>query len=179
MGDVTNEFKENVYSEPPPQKPVIDITINVPMPPKGKQRPRARVLAGGKRATVYTDKKQRTWESDFRDHARRQMPAELLSGALRVDVVAYIKRPQRLYRRADPEGPLFCVVTPDADNILKSTTDALAVFFTGSDAAVAQTSCVKVYTEKHTAPRVLVRIRSLEPGTVERQAIQRVLLGAS
>lgn len=175
MGDITKEFREHVTDGTEHIEHGIDLVITIPMKPRGKQRPRA--TARGKHARVYTPKQTRTFEAEFADHARRQMPAEKLDGLLRIDIVAFIHRPKRLERKKDPDGPIFCGVAPDADNILKSAIDALQGFMVGTDAMVAHAQCTKLYTERGGKPRMLVRIRSLIAGTNERQSIQRAMFG--
>ena len=180
MGDVTREFRDSVYRDDGNgDRPIgIDLVLHIPMAPRGKGRPRATVRPGSKHAHIYTPKKTRSYEEDFAAYAARQMPSEKLSGLLRIDVVAFIHRPKRLQRKRDPDGPLYCPKTPDSDNILKSAIDGLARFFEGTDAMVARCGCLKVYAERGGSPRMLVRIRSLEAGDGERQAIQQIMYGS-
>ena len=174
MGDVTREFRENVSAEPGRQPGAqaqgIDIVLNVPMAPRGKGR--ARASKGG---FMYTPKKTRDFEKDLREYIRPRMPDKPIAGLLRVDVLAFIQRPKRLTRRKDPDGPLLCGRTPDCDNILKACLDSIAVYFEQSDACVAHGQCVKFYTERTGKPRIMIRIRSIEPGTDERETIHRII----
>ena len=178
MGDVTKEKRESIRScvnesLPNQEHSQTDILLQIPMKPRGKQRARGTVKNG--RTMHYTPKTTRDFERDFAEHARRQMPGKKLCGLLRIEVVAFIQRPKRLMRKRDPEGPLYCPVTPDADNILKSCIDSLAWAMEKGDQQVARASCVKLYSEMGGQARMLIRIRSLEQDTTERQTIQRVM----
>tara|TARA_Y100001963_G_scaffold20259_1_gene25787 strand:- start:542 stop:1081 length:540 start_codon:yes stop_codon:yes gene_type:complete len=177
MGDITKEKRwciEYEASDDPVNREAdtIDIVITIPMKPRGKQRPRS-----GRGGRMYTPKGTRDFENEIQEHAARQMPSDKLKGLLRIDVVAFIQRPKRLMRRTDPDGPIYCGVTPDEDNILKGVQDALQLFMEGSDAVVAHGQCSKFYTSRQGKPRMIVRIRSLIAGSNERKLIQQTILG--
>lgn len=138
----------------------LPIVLSIPLPPKGKGRPRA--TAAGGHARVYTPAATRRWEAQLAACAQQQLPdAKLLTGPLVLDLLALMPRPQRLMRRKDPEGEVWCPSKPDADNIAKSVLDGLKSFWR-DDAQIVRLVVEKAYAAKHERPRVLLRISEAE-----------------
>ena len=135
---------------------MIDILFEVPLPPRGKDRPRVT-----RTGHAYTPAATRKWEATLGMMAQEQMPKEVLDQPLRVDVLAVLPRPKRLLRKSDPDGLIWAPTKPDMDNIIKATLDALKAFWR-DDAVVVDVSGVKVYAERAGRPRMVVRIRSAE-----------------
>jgi Holliday junction resolvase RusA-like endonuclease len=133
---------------------VIDASFEIPLPPRGKDRPR--VTRSGH---AYTPAATRKWESALALMAQDKLPIEVIDEPVRVDVLAVVPRPKRLLRRSDPDGLIWAPVKPDADNVLKSTLDALKAFWR-DDALVVDTRILKAYAERAGRPRMVIRIRS-------------------
>ena len=141
----------------------IDIKIEAPLPPKGKGQPRAAVIGG--HARIYTPAETRKWEAMLAAMAQSHLPAQVIEGPIRVDIVAYMPRTKALcFRYKDgtakhPEGLIWHTSKPDGDNIRKAVLDALKAFWR-DDSQVCDGRTIKVYTEIDGRPRVVVRIRS-------------------
>lgn len=132
------------------------IEFVVAMAPHGKGRPRATTDSYGKTRT-YTPKSTRGWESAFRLASLPYRPDALITGPVRVDIVAVIRRPKRLMRRSDPDGLIWAPVRPDADNIRKSVLDAMSDWWR-DDSQVVAGDTQKVYAEKDRGPRIIVTV---------------------
>ena len=143
---------------------MIDVCFEVPLPPRGKDRPR--VTRSGH---AYTPKETKRWESALAMMAQAHLPRTILDEPLRLDVLAVLPRPRRLLRKRDPDGLIWAPVKPDRDNIEKAVQDALKAFWR-DDALVVCGEPLKVYAEREGRPRVVVRIRSA--GDVE-SALER------
>lgn len=159
----------------------IDITIEAPLPPRGKGRPRAAAVGG--HAHVFTPAETRHWESMLAGLAQAQLPAQVIEGPVRVDILAVVGRPQRLLKRwvkprpgghgpdrtwAQPLGLLWRTAKPDRDNVEKAVVDALKVFWR-DDAQVCCGEPLSAYAEVDGRARVVVRIRT-EVGDVTEKA---------
>ncbi len=135
----------------------VDITIEVPLPPRGKGRPRASSVNG--RASVYTPSATRRWEAQLALMAQAQVPNhKQLEGPLWVDILAIVPRPKRLMRKKDPDAEVWSEVKPDIDNIDKSVLDALKAFWR-DDAQICRLVTEKAHAAKGERARVYVRIR--------------------
>ena len=146
---------------------MTDITIEAPIPPRGKGRPRMT-----RSGIVYTPKATRAWEATLAALAEKKRPKEVIEGPLRVDVVSVQPRPQSMVAqwkrpRAEgygdgtykhPLGLLWCPQKPDVDNVAKGVLDALKAFWR-DDKQVVELRAVSVYAEQTGRPRVIVRIR--------------------
>lgn len=152
---------------------MIDLTIEAPLPPRGKGRPRVGIVAG--HAHAYTPAETRRWEAQLAGLAQAQLPAQVIEGPVRVDILAVVGRPQRLLKRwakprpeghgdgtwAQPLGLLWRPAKPDADNVRKSVLDAMASFWR-DDAQVVSGDTLSAWAEVDGRARVVVRIRSEE-----------------
>lgn len=150
---------------------MIDITIDAPLPPRGKGRPRAAVIGG--HARVYTPEETRRWEAQLAGLAQAQLPAAIIEGPVRVDILAVVARPQALLKRwakprpgghgdgtwAQPMGLLWRPAKPDGDNVRKAVLDALKAFWR-DDAQVVSGETLSAYAESDGRARVIVRIRT-------------------
>ena len=143
--------------------PEIDILLVAPLPPKGKGRPRIGVVAG--HAHAFTPAETRRWEAQLAALAQAQLPAAILDGPLRLDVLAVFPRTQELLAQSKRtgawkhgEGLIFHASRPDLDNVCKAVLDALKSFWR-DDACVSTLNASKVYAEATGRPRVVVRIR--------------------
>ena len=106
----------------------VRIVFSVPGEPRGMGRPRftARRGRGGQIfAKVYTDAESKKYKDLVTLYARSHMPREKWDGPIRLDVTAYLERPQRLLKKSSPPGAIWCTTKPDRDNIEKAVLDAL------------------------------------------------------
>jgi len=142
----------------------VDSIFDVPMPPRGKGRPRHTVINGSVR--VYTPKETRKWEQQVGVSGLSSRPDEVIEGPVRVDILAVMPRPKRLLRKKDPDGLIWCTSKPDSDNIRKSVLDALKTWWR-DDSQVVDGRTMKVYAERTGHPRVMVRVRTWNPDTAE------------
>ena len=110
----------------------------IPFEPKPQSRPRATIR--GRHATVYEDPKMMKWRKQVTDYIKENYNGRYFDGAIRVDVVFYMKAPQnvskrpterskdkakQLYSRYISEG-LEHVRKPDLDNLIKSLFDSIS-----------------------------------------------------
>lgn len=115
--------------------------------PKGQPRPRARII--GNRAGVYNPKTADDWKSAVMVAVREVMPFDQFTGPVAVSMDFYLKRPKRLMRAKDPDGPIAHDTKPDIDNLMKSTIDAMTeVGVWSDDKLVACADVTKWYAAK-------------------------------
>ncbi len=163
MSDYTAEMRENSGAVERPE-PVTRWAFVVPVEPVAKGRPRTGRGKDGS-VRVYTPGKTRTFEGVVAMVAARAMPRGVLDGPLRVDILAVLPRPSRLWRKKDPAGLVWAPSRPDADNIRKGVLDGMAACWR-DDAQVCAGDTRKVYAEKAGRPRVEVVVSRLWPGEV-------------
>ena len=134
----------------------------VPGQPVGKGRPRASVR--GRRVRMYTPPRTAAWEALAASWARVAWRSrDALDEAVEVEIVAVLKRPQRLNRKKDSAGRLVCSAKPDLDNICKAAIDALVLArVIVDDNRVARLSASKWYTAKGEAEHLEIRARPWE-----------------
>jgi len=140
---------------------MFDKSFVIPIAPKGKSRHRT---ANGR---AYTPSDQVRWEQQFALFAAEYRSEQTLVGPLGLYVTAVFPRPKRLLRKKDPEGFIFHIKKPDADNVCKSICDALNdTGWWRDDSQVAFMSCTKYYEEKEgPGPRIIIRIVELCDGS--------------
>lgn len=142
---------------------MIDITITLPIEPEAKGRPKAFVNQATGRAGVYTPSKTQSYELKVREAAALRLPAECITGPLRVSILFVLPRPDSRRRRKDPDGLIWHDRRPDCDNLVKAVTDALSRHWL-DDAQICDLRAAKCYAERNGLPRVVVRIQQLEEG---------------
>jgi len=150
---------------------MVDITIEAPLPPRGKDRPGQ--TRDGRR---YTPAATKRWEAALALMAQAKLPPNQIEGPIRVDILAALQRSKPMcerYKRDNakrgiragqckyPEGLIWHTKTPDSDNIRKIVLDALKAFWR-DDSQVVCGETLKVYHEIDGRPRVVVRIRMAE-----------------
>ncbi len=137
---------------------MITHTFEVPGNPRGKGRPRTRVVGGGGKAFahVYTDAKTAAYEN-LVALAAKQAGVTALEGAVEVKIDLYFARPKRLLREKDPGGVLPHMSKPDADNVAKAILDGLAAFI--RDEAVTYLRITKWYVAKGGEAKAVVTLR--------------------
>ena len=110
---------------------VLACEVTIPGPPVAKGRPRFARTGQGVR--TYTAKPTLQYERlvaqcfAFCPALKGiQHPIAPKGTPVRVDVVAYFPRPQRLYRKSDPASAIPHAVKPDLDNVIKSLVDGVS-----------------------------------------------------
>lgn len=139
---------------------MIDVTMELPIEPMGKGRPRIGRGAGGHPVAI-TPPKTRAWEALFADLVASHLPATPIESPVRVDILAVLPRPGRLMRVKDAPGLVWAPTKPDEDNIRKAVLDGLKRHLR-DDKQVVCGGTVKVYAEKAGLPRTIVRVREVD-----------------
>ncbi len=127
------------------------IAIELIGPPRGKGRPRFRVIGKGPRSFVstYTDQETQKYETRLRAAGAAQMAMqEVFSGPLYVKVEAFMPIPTSysLRKRAScADGTIQHTGRPDIDNIVKAALDSLNVVWR-DDSQITSLFVVKRYS---------------------------------
>lgn len=145
---------------------MIDITLTIPMPPRGKQSHRSFFNKKAGRAISVKSEETRRYEATIMALAQSKLAGmPQLEGCIRMDMLAVLPRPKYmrfqyaktgLYKYST--GLIWAPCKPDRDNIQKSIKDALKPIWT-DDAIVVSGEPLKVYAEIDGQPRVIVRLR--------------------
>jgi len=164
----------------------MDITFMLRGEPKGKAAAAPFVM--GKRVTVdgqqavlgaharaHKDPKTRRYEDDIAAVVAELLPPSRSKLPLAVDILAVMPRPQRLRRKRDPQGMVYAVRKPDIDNVRKAVQDAVRKHWR-DDTVVVFGRTIRVYAEKHGAPRLVVRIHEDLPDLSRPPPWLRVLM---
>ncbi len=123
--------------------------------PKGQPRPRAfaRKFGATYQARMYDSGTADDWKSQIAIAAKPFIPAEPLTGPIRVDLTFYFQRPKSHYRtgrRATEmrgDAPTWHTSRPDFDNLAKGVLDAMTVLGVWrDDSQVCAGSVSKFYT---------------------------------
>ena len=135
--------------------PILDLLV--PVPPKGKDRPRTT-----KSGHVYTAAKTASTEQSIRSEWAVQGEIQLPTGVpLWVHILAAFDRPKAHYavdgslkqRYADMQ---WVTKAPDGDNILKLATDSLNKYAWDDDRAFSCSIVVKSWSDR-SYPYILIR----------------------
>lgn len=138
------------------------ITIELDGAPRGKGRPRFRVIKTGNSAfaSAYTDAKTRAYETQLRAAAAKAMVGlQPLTGPLVVEVVAYFPIPSSWSKKqklAAEAGDIVPITKPDVDNVIK-TLDAFNEIVWVDDSQVVGCTVWKFYSIE---PRLSVRVKT-------------------
>ncbi len=138
------------------------MSFTVPGTPKAQ--PRGRACVRGKHAAIYDPGTAGGWKALIAHEARQDpyFPRTPFTGPVRCDVTFYMPRPKRLYRKKDPDGPVWHTAKPDRDNLDKAVLDALTqAGVWRDDAQVCSGRIQKVYHEKGGSPRAEIIINPL------------------
>lgn len=115
--------------------------------PKGQPRPRA--FSRGGSARVYDPGTAEGWKSQIALAGRDHIPAQPITGAVRLCLQFIIPRPKSHYFKNNAlrmVAPTLCTKKPDADNYAKAVMDALTVLrFWNDDSQVAVLHVQKLY----------------------------------
>lgn len=135
--------------------------------PKGQPRPKAfaRKMANGKfMARVYDPGTAEGWKSEVAIAARPHIPAQPISGPLRLELTFYFPRPKAHFLKSGlrENAPTFHTSKPDRDNCEKAVLDAMTCLgFWKDDAQVCAGATAKVYVDERNQPGCSVRITEL------------------
>lgn len=108
------------------------------------------------------------WKGAISAAVESLVPPAPIAAPVRLVVDCYFKRPQRLMRRADPEGPVRHDLKPDWDNLGKPVSDALQTLgFVDDDKRVCDGTVRTFYHAKAGAPGARIRFYVEAPPPVE------------
>lgn len=132
-----------------------DVLIVLPGSPRGKGRPRVRVVTprrGGSFPTFYNDPQTVSYERALAITAKAAMRGKpLLQGAVRIHINALFRPPSSWTpsKQANALGGLVKPTgKPDFDNIAKIGCDALKNIVWADDAQVVDARVIKSYADK-------------------------------
>lgn len=124
-----------------------------------KAQPRVKAFVRGGRAGVYTPKTADDWKSAIIEAAKPYVPQLPVEGPVQVEIIYYLKRPQRLMRKIDPDTSIPHEKKPDIDNLNKAVFDALTmVKLWNDDSQVYQITAKKYYHSKSGKPGAAIKI---------------------
>ena len=136
-------------------------TLKVEGQPKAQPRPRAFSRNG--HARVFDEATAEGWKGLIALAAQEARPVTPLDEPVRIDTAFYFKRPKRLMRRTDPEGPVWHTAKPDRDNLDKAVLDTLkTIGFLRDDSIVCSGLIRKLYHSKTGRPGTVIRIFTLQ-----------------
>jgi len=150
-----------------PAEPTL--TFSVAGVPKPQPRPKAQVrrIGGRSMAHIYTPSTGcKEWRDAVAAGCRLAFRDEPLTAGMRVRIVVYTPRPQRLCKKSSPEGPVPMIETGkgDADNYAKAVLDAIEGILFVNDAQVYSLKCDKFYAAKGCRPGAVVKVWVNEEG---------------
>ena len=137
--------------------------FTVPGNPKGQARHRTRVVTAPGRqplAMNYDPKEAKEWKNKVAFHALAAKIQPIV-GAVSMEVHAFMPRPQRLMRKRDYDGAVFCESKPDWDNLGKGVCDALEGIAYANDSQVVDGRVIKMYHEKAGIPRTVITLSAM------------------
>jgi len=126
------------------------IYFHFELDPTPKGRPR--FTNRGKFTSVYTPKKTKDYEENIKFLAMEQYDGKPLTGALKCEIVFYLRRPKSVKRK-------YPVVKADLDNYLKSLLDSLNNIAYKDDAQIITITASKYYA---TSGRIEVKISEVK-----------------
>ena len=135
-------------------------TFTIHGPPVGKQR--ARTYRRGKVTRTVTPTKTRDYEALVGQLAAAHWRGEPSTGPIRLHLVVVKPRPKRMGRKADPEGRVRCLATPDLDNVAKAISDAMNGVIYKDDGQICELMATKWYTAKGEGAHVEVTVEEIE-----------------
>lgn len=122
--------------------------------PKPQPRPRAFARQMGSRfvARVYDDSSAEAWKGAVASAVRDHRPVSPFEGPIELGLTFYLPRPKAHYRTGKhaaelrPGAPRWHANKPDADNLAKSTVDALTILgFWRDDGQIAALTISKIW----------------------------------
>lgn len=142
------------------------ITFVVPAVPVAQPRQQQRVIKtkdGRVFATNFTPRGApvQDFKASVRMAAQEAYQGPPLEGPLSMSMVFVMPRPGRLRWKKRPMPRCWHSQAPDADNLMKSTLDALKSLLFVDDASICMASAKKVFASGDEQPHVEVRISTL------------------
>jgi len=138
------------------------VSILLPGDPRGKGRPRFRIVKPKFKpqfVSVYTDRETEDYENALKDEGKAAwLPRQPLEGALTCFVEAFMPIPaswSNKKRAAASAGSIFPTGKPDGDNIAKCVGDALNKIIWVDDSQIIMWQCLKLYSD---FPRLRVSV---------------------
>ena len=130
--------------------------VRIPGQPVAKGRPRFT-----RSGQVYAHPGSMRWEELAAIVLRSLIGTPMHDQPLRLEVVAYFKRPANLCRKKDSAHRIPHAKKPDADNILKNAADALVrAGVVIDDSVICQMICTKYYAAKGQEPETVILLDS-------------------
>lgn len=151
------------------------LTFSVPGDPTGKGRPRVC------RNATFTPAKTKAYQGLVRAAFACAYPKlvpsplrepSLHEGPVRVEIVAYYRRPKSHYGtgknagRIKQSAPVWPLVKPDFDNVEKAICDALNGLAYSDDSQIVDSHFLKVYQIQGAEPCVMVSLYFMEQETI-------------
>lgn len=143
-----------------PDNPIVSVLL--PGPPRGKGRPRFRIVKPKTSAsfvTVYTDAETAAYEADLAKAGVEAMAGRApLDGALTVFVEAFVPIPASWSKKAQEaarRGDAMPTGKPDGDNYQKIAGDGLNKIVWLDDSQIVMWQCLKRYSD---FPRLRVSV---------------------
>ena len=130
-----------------------------------KAQPRAKACLRGGHVHMYTPTSAKEWKSLIIDGAQRAdgFPREPYTGPVAVSLTFFMKRPQTLCRKKDPEYPIYCPKKPDLDNLVKAVYDALTnAGLWKDDSQVVLSDACKMYAAKGDGPEAIITVTAAD-----------------
>jgi len=159
----------------------MTLTFTIPGEPTGKAR--ARVLKSGR---AFTPKQTKEYQKKVQEAFLTQSPTasrlntgyfiSYHTGPVRLEIVAYMKRPASHYGTGRNAGklkdtaPVWPLKKPDFDNIEKAVADALNGLAYKDDSQIVDSHCLKPYQLEGFEPCVQVSIIFMEQETIREHA---------
>lgn len=133
------------------------ITIRIDGVPKAMGRPRATAFHG--KVRMHNPTTAVGWRERISIAFRPYLPPTPHEGPLRIDIDFHFPRPKRLYRKKDPDGPIWHTAKPDRDNSDKSVLDELeAMGFLRNDSQACNGRIRKFYHAKDEIPHAVITV---------------------
>jgi len=125
-----------------------------------RQRHRIVTIGGRAMAANYTPSRDpvNAYKAAVMHAARMAYDGEPLDGPLRVEAVFIFDRPAYLLKPRSPDARVAYGKKPDADNLIKSTFDALNKLLWLDDAQVCSLAVEKVFRARHEQPQVILSV---------------------
>ena len=140
------------------------VMFTVPGLPKGKERPRARIVTPkGKKpfATMYTPTGTKKYEAEVKDAAQKAMQHEPFQGPVSVTILIFLPLAKTMTkkRRARIENGLeACTKKPDTSNVAKAVEDAMNDVVYKDDNQIIYSTVKKDWSHE---PRVSVLVTEM------------------
>lgn len=141
--------------------------IGLPRPQPRTKAQHFKTKAGREITSVYTPATAKSWKALVANAAQAQpsFPAAPWAGPVALYVTTYLPRPKRLYRKKDPDGPMWAPSKgrDDVDNLLKAVMDALTDgALWQDDGQVVVGLETKMYHEKDRGPRAVIDVAEVD-----------------